>query len=290
MNGVPRTVLAVDPRTAARRTWPMRVAAVMIGCGLVAATLWSLPWYEEVRHSFAKPAPPETPSQIANPRAVAPNAEVAARRALMGTQVSISPKPEPLVLVRTMPGRNAHEGSAQIGTSRENPQTYVAGALLLNGAQLAQIHEDYVVLQRGKQSVRLYISRGADVSGRANMSELLYVGGAAGAPEVPPTSVETITDYVRPAPVYAGDILRGYRVYPGERAAIFSQLGLQSGDLVTSVDGLALNDPQNMVQAFHQLASGGRMTAVVTREGKVLEVPLDGTRILADTNSKEVSP
>ena len=186
MNGVPRTLLAGSHRVRpARGTWPMRAAAALIGCGLVAATLWSLPWYEAVRHSFVESPPPQRPLQVANPRAVAPNAEGVAQRALLGTQVSISPVREPLILVRTTPGRNAHEGLAQLGTSRENPQTYVAGALLLNGAQLAEIHADYVVLQRGKQSTRLYVSGGNHPAGRADTSELLCVGGGTGTTAEP---------------------------------------------------------------------------------------------------------
>lgn len=262
--------------------WPMRAAVLLISGGLVAAVLWNFHWYEEVRQYFSKPPPPEQPAQIATPRAVAPTAAAQTQRVLLGTDVSISSVPAPLILVRTIPGRNAREGSAQIGTNRENPQTYVAGALLLNGAQLAEIHEDYVVLQRGKQSARLYVSGGGRASGRTNSSGLLYVGGTTGVVAPHTTSVETITDYVRPKPVYEGEIIRGYQVYPGERAGVFSRLGLQSGDLVTTIDGLALNDPQNMVQAFHELVSGARMMATVVREGKTVEFPLDGSRILAD--------
>jgi hypothetical protein len=41
--------------------------------------------------------------------------------------------------------------------SPENPQNYVAGALLSNGAELTEIHTDYVVLERGGKRSRLRI-------------------------------------------------------------------------------------------------------------------------------------
>jgi general secretion pathway protein C len=262
--------------------WPMRALVVLVSAGLVAITLWNFRWDEEIRSYVTRAPPPEIPPQVASPRAVAPTTEAAAKKAILGTDASISPVPAPLILVHTMPGRNAREGSAQLGTNRENPQTYVAGALLLNGAELAEIHQDYVVLQRGKQSVRLYVSKEGSPSGDANSSALLYEGGTANVPPPRVTSVETVTNYVRPTPVFEGALIRGYQVFPGERAAVFSQLGLQSGDVVTTLDGLVLNDAQNMVQAFRELASGSRMAATVIRAGQTLDVSLDGSLILAD--------
>lgn len=47
----------------------------------------------------------------------------------------------------------------------------------------------------------------------------------------------TITQILRPQPVFADGHQRGYRVYPGPDRAQFAKLGLMPGDLVTAVNG-----------------------------------------------------
>jgi hypothetical protein len=75
-----------------------------------------------------------------------PSAPPDAATSLLGTASSISPDELTLVLVATSPGRTPRDGTASLGTDPRNPQTYAAGASLVNGAVLAEIHADHVVL------------------------------------------------------------------------------------------------------------------------------------------------
>src|SRR5579863_3198998 len=57
----------------------------------------------------------------------------------------------------------------------------------------------------------------------------------------------SILDQVmRVVPSYdsAAGKLRGFRAYPGRNRQIFNKLGLKAGDLVTAINGTALDDPQ----------------------------------------------
>jgi len=49
-----------------------------------------------------------------------------------------------------------------------------------------------------------------------------------------------------------GDLL-GYRISPGKDRAQFSQLGFKSGDLVTGVNGIDLNDPANTMRLYQTM-------------------------------------
>ncbi|MEP5566868.1 MAG: type II secretion system protein GspC [Halioglobus sp.] len=49
-----------------------------------------------------------------------------------------------------------------------------------------------------------------------------------------------------------GELL-GYRISPGKDKAQFSQLGFKSGDLVTSVNGINLNDPANTMRLYQTM-------------------------------------
>jgi hypothetical protein len=74
---------------------------------------------------------------------------------LDATSMSVQDVPKRLYLIDTTPGRTPTEGSARIGVDPRVPQSYSAGAVLLNGARLAQIHNRYVVLARGHERARL---------------------------------------------------------------------------------------------------------------------------------------
>jgi type II secretion system protein C len=198
-----------------------------------------------------------------------------------GNDSSISPEPLALTLVQVHLGRNATEGSAEIGVVRESPQTYQAGAMLENGARLAEIHSDYVLLKNGTKQARLYLEN-VQSNRKIGDTAMLTVGGVKESP--PPakvTSREILTDYIRPSPVYDGDTLVGFQVYPGVKTGPFAQMGLQAGDLITEMDGTPLNDPAIAWEIFHQLADGSAMSATVKRKDAVQSVSLNGSLIVS---------
>jgi hypothetical protein len=209
--------------------------------------------------------------------------------ASQGTDSSLSPTPLPLYLVATSPGRNKNEGTAQIGTSIENPQTYAGGALLVNGVRLAEIHKDHVVLTRGGKSAELYLyQRDPRVEQRRSTSELLTVSAAPAVPLEVHKVNEGLTDYLRPSPVYDGEVLRGYQVYPGVRTGVFAQLGLEPGDVITSINDAPLNEPSQSIELFMQLMRGTAVVATIERKNTSRRITLDGALISADQErSKE---
>jgi type II secretion system protein C len=228
-----------------------------------------------VQRAKAPPAPP--------PPLTVSGAPVQPLQALPGTDSSISEKPLPLLLSGTVPGRNAFDGTAMMGVSRENMQTYSAGAMLVNGARLREIHERYVVLEKSGRTARLYLQDLKDQQGaKTGSSDLLTVGGARKIKPADATSNEPLTDYLRPNPVYDGAVLRGYEVYPGKRSGAFHQTGLQPGDLIMSIEGLPLDDPAQAFEMFRQLMDGVALTATVSRKGKIERISIDGAAIIAD--------
>src|SRR2546429_388360 len=109
------------------------VAAFLV---IVAANFAGLGWYEELL-SWLQPAPQSAPAPrpVARRGPIGPPVSVTPMRP-EGNDSSVSAVPQPLILVRTQRGRNSREGFAQIGVRTHSPQTYIAGALLANGARL----------------------------------------------------------------------------------------------------------------------------------------------------------
>jgi type II secretory pathway component PulC len=57
---------------------------------------------------------------------------------------------------------------------------------------------------------------------------------------------------------------------------LFAQVGLQAGDVVTEVNGLALTDPRNGARALQSLQSGEPVTLKLLRHGVEQSLSLDG--------------
>jgi hypothetical protein len=263
--------------------WGIRLASGAVGAlVLIAALEFAEPgWLEELTHG------PKTGHRQSAPRVSAQHAPASAPVLVtpprpLGNDSSVSRVPQPLILVRTQLGRNSREGFAQIGINARSPQTYAAGALLVNGARLTEIHERYVVLERDGHSERLYVQGEAPPASspqRAVAAGLLTVGGPSAEPPPPVTSQEPLTDYVRPSPVYVNGQLHGYALYAGRKARVFSLLGLQSGDVVTQINGTAVSANSDSLETLESLTKGEALSVVVERQGVAQTLSLDGAAL-----------
>jgi general secretion pathway protein C len=66
---------------------------------------------------------------------------------------------------------------------------------------------------------------------------------------------QSLADVVTISAVRENGELLGYRVAPGKEKEQFELLGFQAGDLVTGVNGIALNDPANTLQLYQTMRS-----------------------------------
>lgn len=264
------------------RPWYRRTT-VLIGFALIAAVagwvsgLFQFPLLSNLTHRV-DPVPAiksASTKPLAAPTYVIPPQPV-------GNDSSVSPVPLPLLLTGTMPGRNAHEGTAFIGVNKDSPQTYVAGAMLANGARIAEIYTDHVVLEKDGTRGNLYLLGSGKQIEVGKLSGLLTVGGIPAPPQAKITSHEVLTDYLRPSPIYEGQALKGYQVYPGQHAGVFSQLGLLPGDVIIAINGAPLNEPNAAIEQLKQLTEGYVVTAIIERQGKTDSISLDGALITQD--------
>ena len=89
---------------------------------------------------------------------------------------------------------------------------------------------------------------------------------------------------MRTVPSYdnAAGKLRGFRAYPGRNRAIFSKLGLQPGDLVTAINGQALDDPQHSQEVFNTIQSSNTVGVTIERGGQKQEITLNIAQVAAE--------
>jgi len=77
-----------------------------------------------------------------------------------------------------------------------------------------------------------------------------------------------VSDYIRIQPVNSGEGVNGYRIYPGKDRSVFSAAGLRPGDIVTSINGVQLNDPAKSLQLLGDLSRNNQLRLTVTRGGQ----------------------
>jgi len=69
-------------------------------------------------------------------------------------------------------------------------------------------------------------------------------------------------------PVAEENKILGYRLNPGSDIQFFRDLGLESNDIVTSVNGIGFNTPRNIFMAINELSSSDEIEVTVSRKGR----------------------
>jgi general secretion pathway protein C len=195
-----------------------------------------------------------------------------------------------LVLSAVFAANDPAKGVAIIGESAQSSKVYAVGAVVRPGTRLHSVYLDRVILDRNGQLETLALPRPSTAG--------IAINRAAAAPRtgntqfadnlrrIAETNPTAFAEVVRPQPVFANGVQRGYRVYPGRNRQQFAKLGLQPGDLVLSINGTPLDDPQRGMEIFNTIGTSDRVSVTVERNGQSQELTLNTAQImLPDANS-----
>jgi general secretion pathway protein C len=204
-----------------------------------------------------------------------------------------------LVLAGTITASDPKQGFGIIGESANNAKLYSVGDSVPGGARLNAVYGDRVILERGGQLEALLLPR-----------QYKAGTGVTAPPPPPPMGVPqsagsqvvervkrmiaqdpgSVAEIMRPQPVFANGQQRGYRVYPGRNRAQFARLGLRPGDLVMSVNGTPLDDPQRGMEIFRSIGSSDQVRVTVERNGRPQELVLNMAQIANDLPEEPAQP
>lgn len=214
----------------------------------------------------------------------------------------------PLVLRGVVASTEAGLGQAIIENKKRQDLYQVGDELPLSGeVELAKVLPDRVVLDNGGRYEILRLFEDTELSdlGRQLANASTAQRAAVDRPtNSVPTRVEeagedaaelaatyrerlyqdpeSLAEVVRIAPVRDGGDLQGYRLSPGRATAEFSALGFKSGDIVTAVNGLSLNNPSNTVRLYQDMRSATQADFELLRGEEVITLSVsignDGTQ------------
>jgi general secretion pathway protein C len=196
-----------------------------------------------------------------------------------------------LVLSAVFAANDPAKGLAVIGESPQSAKVYSVGAVVRPGTKLHSVYLDRVILDRNGQLETLALPRPSTAGIAINRSAAAPRPGggnqfADNLRRIAETNPTAFTEVVRPQPVFANGVQRGYRVYPGRNRQQFAKLGLQPGDLVLSINGTPLDDPQRGMEIFNTIGTSDRVSVTVERNGQSQELTLNTAQImLPDANS-----
>lgn len=166
---------------------------------------------------------------------------------------------------------------------------YSVGDRLPGGVLVKEIHAEHVMLERNGrlETLKLQKETGTDdilSSGSASQgsgsSRLRSLTSSASPGEAlnqirseimkNPTS---FADYALPIVVKENGKQIGYRLQPQKKGELLSELGIQSGDVITQINGVKLDKQQNGISALRKLTTARNVNIVVKRNGA--EIPLN---------------
>ncbi len=201
-----------------------------------------------------------------------------------------------LVLAGTIATEDPKRGLAIIGESAATAKVYSVGDPVNGGATLHAVYTDHVLLERGGAIETLALPRQRLAGGPGRAANLpLPAGNVAPGQQNLAENVRrliardpsVVSEVMRPQQVFNNGQLRGFRVYPGRNRQQFAKLGLQPGDLVTSVNGTALDDPARGNEIFRTIGSSDSVHVTIERNGRSQDLTLNMSQVASQAQELE---
>ncbi|KPJ96087.1 MAG: hypothetical protein AMJ55_02690 [Gammaproteobacteria bacterium SG8_15] len=187
---------------------------------------------------------------------------------------------------------------AIIADARGDEDSYSIGSQVPGGAILNEIYPDRVILEHNGrlETLKLPVEDVPEDGASNTASARGGVGGAAPpsrpSGSISPSSVaeasastadnsallgqyrdalindpNSVMGLVNVRPYQKDGQLVGYRIRPGKDRALLRRFGLRSGDVVTAVNGVPMNNPVKALEVLRDLSSATQLTVDIERNG-----------------------
>ena len=159
---------------------------------------------------------------------------------------------------------------------------FSVGDKMPGGILVKEIHPEYVVLERNGLLETLKLQKISGIGGlnlsnnRRSPSSGSARSPAAALKEIRGDILKNPTsfgDYALPVVVKENGKQVGYRLQPQKKGKLLAELGIQSNDVITTINGVKLDNPKNGIVALRKLSSAKQLIIVVKRNGA--EIPLN---------------
>lgn len=188
-----------------------------------------------------------------------------------------------LVLRGVLSSDDPEEARAIIAEPNGIENFFRVGSALPGGAELKEIYADRIILMRAGRHETLRLPRdameGATVAPSAapqSATPGAEVGALLGQyREQMAENPQALLDLARPVPFSDANGFAGFRLFPGNKPGLFTQLGLKPGDLVKEINGVVLDNPMRAAELMQGLADASQVALRIDRAGQEINLTVD---------------
>ncbi|MCK5262619.1 MAG: type II secretion system protein GspC, partial [Gammaproteobacteria bacterium] len=197
-----------------------------------------------------------------------------------GTVVSADNVPETklnLVLKGVLAAGTSSIASAIIARgSNGKEEIYGINDKIPGGITLKEIHPEHVILERqGRlETLRMLKSKGSDQTSSSNRTRSTTSAiSTASSKKLKNIRNDIIKDptsfrkYALPVVVRENGKQIGYRLQAQQNSDLLTQAGIKPSDVITSINGIKLDDMKNSIGALNALRSANNVNITVKRNG-----------------------
>ncbi|MDH5388912.1 MAG: type II secretion system protein GspC [Gammaproteobacteria bacterium] len=185
-----------------------------------------------------------------------------------------------LVLRGVLSAQDMQMASAIIaqGTNGKE-EIYGVNDKIPGGITLKEIYPEHVILERqGRlETLRLEKGKSADQTPVSQQSSpTVSVDSSQKLKNIRSDLIKnpaSFSKYATPVVVRENGKQIGYRLQAQQNSELLTQAGLESSDVITSINGVKLDDMKNSISALSALRSANQVSIIVKRNGT--EVPLN---------------
>lgn len=172
-------------------------------------------------------------------------------------------------------------GFAMISSGGKAQKTYAVGEKIGSSGQtiLSKIYPDHVLLDRNGELETLELPKKKEIVTTNNRSSTRPAPASRVGGDDLNVNKDNLNDVrdqllanpaalykiMRVAPVTSKGKFQGYRVNPGKNKKAFEALGFEPGDIVSSVNGEAIDSPQKGMEIFKNMTTSDTVNVEVKR-------------------------
>lgn len=169
-------------------------------------------------------------------------------------------------------------GDKILGTNATLKEVYVDRVIIRNGTANETLMLDGIDYQQTQAKNRPkpspIVSRPSSPA-QSTQRHLTLSDEAVDATRALQQQPANFTDFITVSPHSPEGQLKGYKISPGKKPELFNAAGLQTGDIITQINGLDLTDLAQSVEAMGELRQAQSLQITVNRDNELLTLYLD---------------
>lgn len=176
-------------------------------------------------------------------------------------------------------------GLALIASGSAAEKLYTVGDKIPGNTRLKAVYPEHVVLERnGKfETLRLIETKktgGKSAGNRGRIAKQARVTQKHFSSNSRVARLRTeilknpakLAELVSAQPAYKNGAFTGYRISTRKKDPVFKDLNIKSGDIITEVNGIAIDTPQKGIQILQQLRNATQVDVTINRKGQLIQL------------------